>query len=192
VFAKLWIFMKESTINLKIRKSLKDLGKEFKISETSILNEFDAQAELFNILRKNLKKLKDIVHCQCTVENIGIRPDIMIFENIDFHIEKNKKDKFSIGDWTHNISSVIEIKHLLNGDSNTILNTIKQDFYKLRKYDVGDSYVVLLHHSSNSGTFKYVRNQINNFSKKKKNKNVYVFYCNRVSYFLIKNGKLIK
>ena len=184
--------MKESTINLKIKKSLKDLGKEFKISETSILNEFDAQAELFNILRKNLKKLKEIVHCQCAVENIGIRPDIMIFENIDFHIEKNKKDKFSIGDWTHNISSVIEIKHLLNGDSNTVLNTIKQDFYKLRKHDVGDSYVVLLHHSSNSKTFQYVRNQINNFSKKKKNKNVYVFYCNGVSYFLIKNGKLIK
>ncbi len=92
-----------------INKSLNDLRKEFRKSEKSILNEFDAQAILFNILKKYFKKSEDSIHCQCIVDDIKIKPDIMVFENSKFDIEENKKDKYAIKKWINYILSVIEL-----------------------------------------------------------------------------------
>ena len=172
-----------------INKSLNDLRKEFRKSEKSILNEFDAQAILFNILKKYFKKSEGSIHCQCIVDDIKIKPDIMVFENSKFDIEENKKDKYAIKKWRNYILSVMEIKHLLDANSQDVFDKIKSDFNKLKKSTINDSYVILLHHSSNKDN--KLKNKIINLTKNDDGLSISIYYCNMKDSYLIKNGKMI-
>ena len=112
----------------------------------------------------------------------------MIFESSNFDIKRNKKDQYSIKKWRAYISSVIEIKHLLEGDSKRVLDKIRSDFNKLKKAKIEDSYVVLLNHSSND--YEDLIKKIKYLTIK--DKAISVFYSNMKKGYLIRKGEVVK